>query len=84
MVIDASRYVDRTVEVVTGDTVVFRNLDPFEHTVTAVDLAGTPFASELLGQGDEFTLTLDQPGTFDYYCVIHPTMRGTVVVVPDS
>jgi len=33
-----------------------------------------------LAQGESFSFTFDQPGTYDYRCVIHPEMEGTVNV----
>jgi plastocyanin len=70
--------------VTTGTTVTFENFDAgVEHTVTA----GTPddpdpdtFNLEFRDAGQVATHTFDQAGTFAYYCVIHPQMRGTVIV----
>ena len=38
------------------------------------------FDSEFMAQGDTFSLTLDTPGTFDYFCTFHPRMRATITV----
>jgi len=38
------------------------------------------FDSGLLSAGEKFTLTLDKPGTYQYYCTIHPNMVGTIIV----
>lgn len=70
--------------VTAGTTVTFENFDAgVEHTVTA----GTPddpdpdaFNLEFRDAGDVATFTFDQAGTFAYHCVIHPQMRGTIVV----
>jgi hypothetical protein len=72
------------VTVAAGTTVTFENFDAgVEHTVTA----GTPedpdpdaLNLEFRDAGDVQTFTFDQPGTVDYYCVIHPQMRGTIIV----
>jgi plastocyanin len=45
--------------------------------VTAVDGS---FNSGVLTVGNEFTETFETPGSFDYFCAIHPEMRGTVTV----
>lgn len=66
-----------SIEVPVGTSVAWRNDDPFEHTVTATEGA---FDSGVMGAGAEFEQTFDTPGTFDYFCAIHPSMRGTVVV----
>jgi plastocyanin len=40
------------------------------------------FESGTLGRGDEFIMTFDEPGTYYYYCTLHHSMQGTVVVQP--
>jgi len=67
----------RTVAV--GSTVVWRNLDDTAHTVTAKD--GKAFASPTVAQGRTYSHTFSARGTFDYYCTIHPFMKGTIRVV---
>lgn len=67
------------IEVPVGTTVEWSNDDPFDHTVTAQD--GT-FNSAIMGSGDRFEHTFDTEGSFEYFCAIHPTMTGTVVVTP--
>jgi plastocyanin len=63
---------------VSADTeVTWRNDDPAEHTVTAVDGA---FESNNLAQGDSFSFRFDQPGNYAYRCLIHPEMKGAVQV----
>jgi hypothetical protein len=70
--------------VAAGTTVTFENFDAgVEHTVTA----GTPddpdpdtFNLEFRDAGEVETFTFDQTGTFAYFCVIHPHMRGTIIV----
>jgi plastocyanin len=65
------------VEVVAGDDVRWTNDDREGHTVTAVD--GT-FDSGVMTVGDGFSHVFDAPGTFDYFCAIHPEMTGSVTV----
>lgn len=65
-----------------GSTVAWTNYDPFEHTVTADDGS---FDSGYLGQGQTFSLTFTQPGTYPYFCIPHGGpggvgMAGVVVV----
>jgi plastocyanin len=66
-----------TLEVPAGATVRWSNHDSVGHTVTAVDGA---YESGLLTVGAEFGRTFDEPGTFEYFCAIHPEMRGRVIV----
>ncbi len=78
--------IDLTVPV--GTTVRWTNLDAVAHTVTSGTSdgsTGTPdgvFDSPFLDQGDTFTFTFTEPGTYPYYCKPHPWMKGTVTVTP--
>jgi plastocyanin len=60
-----------------GTEVTWRNEDPSDHTVTALD---GQFDSETLAPGSTFKFRFDDPGTFPYRCEIHPDMKGTVKV----
>lgn len=60
-----------------GQTITVRNSDGAPHTWTAADGS---FASGTLEQGDEFSITLDEPGTYSFFCEIHPSMTGTLTV----
>jgi plastocyanin len=60
-----------------GATVTWTNADEEPHTVTSV--AGV-FASPGLDQGEWFAWRFDAPGTYPYYCALHPHMRGQVIV----
>ena len=50
---------------------------PGMNTVVAVDKS---FKSKVLDTDDKFSFTFAKPGTFDYFCSIHPHMTGKVVV----
>ena len=69
-----------------GTTVRWTNMDAIAHTVTSGvsdGSAGTAdgrFDSGFLDQGETFTFTFTEPGTYPYYCIPHPWMRGTVTV----
>jgi plastocyanin len=63
----------------TGDTVTWTNMDDVSHTVTADNAA---FDSGAFGHGMTFQLTADAPGTYTYFCQIHPFMKGTLTVTP--
>jgi plastocyanin len=69
----------------SGTTITFENTDKIDHTVTAgTREAPKPelFDGVMPEQGTEFELTLDEPGTYDYFCRIHkgPGMTGQIVV----
>ncbi|MGB9939504.1 cupredoxin domain-containing protein [Methanosarcina sp.] len=70
-----------TVNISTGDTVRWTNLDTASHTVTGT---GASFGSEVLNEGDSYEFLFTDAGTYDYYCSIHPEMRGTVVVEEEA
>ena len=38
------------------------------------------FKSKVLRTDDKFSFMFDEPGTYEYYCSIHPKMRGKVIV----
>ena len=62
-----------------GTTVKWTNNDSAPHQIS-----GTGFGSQSLGQGESYTFTFDQAGTFDYHCAIHPSMTGKVIVAPGT
>lgn len=60
-----------------GDTVRVVNNDVVGHTWTAN--TGT-FDSGLIGAGQAFSYTFDQPGTYNFFCVPHPGMVGGITI----
>jgi plastocyanin len=62
-----------------GQTVVWQDESFGQHTVTSVDGL---FNSGVMSSGSSFTTTFAKAGTFDYVCTIHPTMKGSIVVLP--
>lgn len=66
-----------------GTTVVWRNLDSVQHTVTStVTSAGGRFDSGIIEPAGNFSHLFQEPGTYDYLCLIHPSMKARVVVLP--
>jgi plastocyanin len=62
-----------------GTTVVWENDDDIAHNIVALD--GT-FRSQALDTEDKFTFTFKEAGTYEYFCSLHPRMRGEIVVTP--
>lgn len=58
-----------------GDTVKWTNMDSATHTVT-----GDNISSGNLKNGDTYKQTFTKPGTYNYQCSIHPSMKGMIVV----
>ena len=71
------KYDPETVTVKAGTEVTWTNSDDAPHTATADD---SSFDTGDLETGDSQSVTLDQPGTFSYYCRFHPFMKATVEV----
>jgi plastocyanin len=68
------------VTIEAGGKVIWLNQDSAPHTATAEDGS---FDTGTLQQGKLKSETFKTPGTYTYVCQIHPSMRGTVVVVED-
>ncbi len=83
--IDGERsYSPNPVEIGVGQTVTWYNGDSISHTVTS-GLEGDPdegsrFDSDAIIPYQSYDLQFDEPGEFNYYCIYHPTMIGTVIV----
>jgi plastocyanin len=67
-----------TLTVPKGTMVKWTNRDDIPHTVVSEDR--TMFKSKPLDTDDSFTFTFDKPGTYTYFCSIHPKMTAKVVV----
>ncbi|SRR5258707_15533112 len=64
-----------TVEV--GTTVTWTNRDDIPHTVVSDEKV---FKSKVLDTDEKFSFTFTKPGTYGYFCSVHPKMTGKVVV----
>lgn len=60
-----------------GTTVTWINKDDVPHTVISTEKV---FGSSVLDTDDQFSYTFTKPGTFPYYCSVHPKMTAKVVV----
>jgi len=76
-------FIPSTVTIPMGGTVTWENGDTAAHTATggsATDGPSGVFDSSLIMAGSSFSHTFDAAGTFDYFCMVHPWMAGTVIV----
>jgi plastocyanin len=73
---DGVKYEPASITVKRGDTVVFRNDDPFPHTVTAKG----KFDSGSIAAGKQWKFVARTAGRFAYICTLHPNMQGTLIV----
>src|ERR1700726_3828728 len=75
--IDNFSFMPHDITVATGTTVIWVNNDDIPHTiVSTTDL----FKSKALDTDDKFSFKFDKPGTYEYFCSIHPKMTAKVVV----
>lgn len=75
--IRAGGFVPARVEINTGDSVRWTNVDKVNHQV--VSDRGL-FASSILRPGQTYTRTFNQGGTYRYHDGLEPTERGAVIV----
>lgn len=79
VVIDNFSFTPATLTVKAGTRVVWKNADDMVHSV--VSAASPPlFKSTALDTDDSFSELFDKPGTYRYFCGLHPFMQGTIVV----
>jgi amicyanin len=75
-------FTPKTIAVKTGSIVRWENKDSIPHRIVFIDKDGqdTPVDSSVLSSTQSWSKKFDQPGTYPYYCKIHPEMTGTVIV----
>ncbi len=61
-----------------GTTVKWQNFDSAPHDVTST--TGKELGSATLSANDAYEHAFNEPGTFEYYCSIHPRMKAKVIV----
>jgi plastocyanin len=77
VVVDNFSFAPATASVPVGTTVTWTNRDDIPHNVVSPE---QKFKSPVLDTNEKFSHTFDVPGTYKYYCSIHPRMTGQVVV----
>ena len=68
----------QTITVKSGEKITWINRDEEPHTVVSVEKQFKK--SSALDTDQEFTVTAGAPGTYTYYCSVHPKMTGTIIV----
>jgi plastocyanin len=79
LTIDNFTFKPDTITVPVGTKLVWENDDDIPHSI--VETMGK-FHSAALDTEDKFSFTFDNVGTFEYFCGLHPHMKGKVVVAP--
>lgn len=77
VLIDNFSFSPPAVTVPVGAAVIWTNRDDVPHTVTSTSHA---FGSPALDTDDTFSIRFDRPGTYPYYCAVHPHMTGQIIV----
>ncbi len=75
--IDNFSFLPPTLTVKVGTQITWTNDDDIPHNVVSNDQS---FKSRVLDTDEKFTYTVSKPGTYIYYCSIHPKMTGKIVV----
>ena|ERR1035438_9349154 len=75
--IDNFSFSPATVTIPAGTTIRWTNRDDIPHSVTSDDKV---FKSKTLDTDEQFTYTFTKPGTYNYFCSLHPKMTAKVVV----
>jgi plastocyanin len=78
--IKQNAFTPSTLTVTVDQKVTWTNEDDVPHTVTTTT-APVRFDSGTFAKGKSFTYTFTQPGTYKYYCAVHPDMTGEVAVL---
>ena len=76
VIIEGTSFNPPTLKVKSGDTVVWVK-DPFPHTATS---RGGRFDSRTIAPEKSWRYRTRKAGVFPYFCTLHPTMKGTLVV----
>lgn len=72
-------FTPQTLMVKSGETITWTNRDEEPHTVVSVEKQFKK--SPPLDTDQSFTVTAGAPGTYTYFCSVHPKMTGTIIVV---
>ncbi len=75
--IDNFSFSPAVITVPAGTTIRWTNRDDIPHTVVSDDKS---FKSKVLDTDEQFSYTFSKPGTYSYFCSIHPKMTAKIVV----
>jgi plastocyanin len=75
-------YIPSVFTIDSGNQVTWINEDSAFHSVTSgfYDEPSNLFDSGHLDPYESFTFNFDEKGTYDYFCTLHPWMKGQVIV----
>ena len=67
-----------SIAIKAGDTVIWTNMDSVGHTITSD--SGNELQSEAVSNGETYSHTFENAGTYLYHCSIHTSMKGEIIV----
>jgi Icc protein len=77
IVVDNFSFAPGTASVPAGTTITWTNHDDVPHNIVSTE---RKFKSPVLDTDEQFSHRFDAPGTYQYFCSLHPKMTGQVVV----
>jgi amicyanin len=80
--IDNFTFTPPSLTVKAGTIVTWINKDDIPHGIASSNNAFTK--SKALDTDDSYSFTFTTPGTYQYFCYVHPHMTGTIVVQPGN
>lgn len=78
VLIASFEYMPATITIRAGGVIGFRDADAEPHTATASD--GHSFDTRTIKTGQTRLLRISKPGSYSFYCLFHPFMRGRIIV----
>jgi amicyanin len=75
--IDNFTFAPQEITITRGTTLTWVNDDDIPHTIAATNQA---FRSKAMDTEQMFSFTFTEPGTYEYFCSLHPHMQGKVIV----
>jgi plastocyanin len=75
--IDNFSFGPRELTIPAGTEVTWINRDDIPHVIMSVD---HKFKSRALDTEDKYSFTFQDPGTYEYFCAVHPKMTGKIIV----
>ena len=75
--VDNFNFAPSTTSVPVGSTITWTNRDDVPHNIVSTE---RKFKSPVLDTDERFSHRFDEPGTYRYFCSIHPKMTGQIVV----
>jgi len=75
--VDNFTFAPETITVPANATVIWLNRDDVPHVIASTDGL---FRSKALDTDDKYAFTFTKPGTYSYFCAVHPKMVGKIIV----